>query len=171
MVPFSEAGFDGGDITDPGGGDGDGMSPGPSGKKEFQCFLLILTYRAGVYITGSYGSIDHHGPRVDDIRTEYHPNSGRAPDICHFEDYKPRAPRPSSAPDSEPWHPFRTRADFEFAEVVFKAALSEQQRELLIKIVNSVAAGQLKFTLGSDKELTETWKLASELLTPAGIYL
>lgn len=50
--------------------------------------------------------------------------------------------------------------------MVFKAALSEQQREVLIRIVNSVAAGQLKFTLESDKDLTETWKIASEMLTP-----
>lgn len=104
--------------------------------------------------------------RVDDIRTEYHPHSGRNPVTEHFEDYKTSPTLEKKHPHEKPWSPFRTRTDFDFSEVVFKGALNAEQTETLIRIINSVASGQMKFTLVNYKDLTDTWARASTLLTP-----
>ncbi len=79
---------------------------------------------------------------------------------------------------TEPWLPFKTRTDFEFAEMAHEAFLTEDVTERLIKLMHSVAStdnntladNKNKFTIKNYKDLTETWNKASNLLTPVIIF-
>ncbi|KIK46880.1 hypothetical protein CY34DRAFT_21734 [Suillus luteus UH-Slu-Lm8-n1] len=94
----------------------------------------------------------------DDIQVQYHPNSQRPTQVFHFEDYGhgPGAPTP--------WYPFRTRIDFEFAELVLEAALTHQQMDRLFDLVRRTKSEQ--FTLRNRKDVRDTWDAASFKLTP-----
>lgn len=107
-------------------------------------------------------------PSLDAIKIVYHPSSGRLSRTVNFEDYREQEENLcSSAYDiPEPWQPFRTRTDFEFAELVHEAFLTESQIEKLISLIHSVANNEEKFTIGNHRDLKETWKKASDLLTP-----
>ncbi|THG93164.1 hypothetical protein EW026_g7995 [Hermanssonia centrifuga] len=69
----------------------------------------------------------------DDIKMQYHPSTGRPPVISHFEDFQRHRNRPShvnpNAFEDEPWKPFQTREDFDFAEVCLEAGLTQRQVE------------------------------------------
>jgi len=107
------------------------------------------------------------GPEIGSIRTEYHPNSGRSTKIESLEDYFERTSKPVSPPeDSEPWRPFRSRADFEFAKLALEAALTQGQVEQLIQLFGKCIQGEDSFNLKSHQDLRETWDAASLLLTP-----
>ena len=77
-------------------------------------------------------------PLEDDIKTEYHPHSGRTTHTDHFNEYGFRlaeAPRPK--PLDEPWHPFRSHVDFEFAEIALKSHLNKKTVDTLIAILHA----------------------------------
>lgn len=98
--------------------------------------------------------------------TVYHPHSGLAPTLDHFGDYK-RSPDSSGdvrrpvPPDETPWEPFRSRLDFEFAELATEARLNRSQIERLLRIMNKAAENGSQFTLRSYKDLEDTWERAS----------
>ena len=107
------------------------------------------------------------GPEIGSICTEYHPNSGRSTKIESLEDYFEHTSKPVSPPeDSEPWRPFRSRADFEFAKLALEAALTQGQVEQLIQLFGKCIQGKDSFNLTSHRDLRETWDAASLLLTP-----
>ncbi|KAG1785489.1 uncharacterized protein HD556DRAFT_1314195 [Suillus plorans] len=60
---------------------------------------------------------------IDDIKVEYHPNSGRPTKVYHFKDYGRSPGAPPAAPEADPmpWQPFRTCIDFEVAELAHDA--------------------------------------------------
>ena len=106
-------------------------------------------------------------PPLDAIKTVYHPSSGRSPRIVKFEDYREQEENlPDLAHNTEPWKPFQTKADFEFAELAHEAFMTENQIERLIKLIHSVANNEDKFTFKNNRDLTEAWGKASNLLTP-----
>lgn len=54
---------------------------------------------------------EHADPmfQVDDIKCEYHPSSGMAPEVHAFNDFKCRStPLTSISPDKHPWAPFKS---------------------------------------------------------------
>jgi hypothetical protein len=111
-------------------------------------------------------------PQPDDIKIEYHPNSNRPTEIHHFAEYgrtKTPLDRQDSCLDREPWRPFRSRIDFDFAEFALGAALNREQTDTLIRLVHHVQQKQDTFTLASHAELTKTWKEASIASIPVGI--
>ena len=104
----------------------------------------------------------------DDIKTEYHPHSGRATSIDHFNEYGfPSAEPPRPKPLDEPWRPFRSRVDFEFAEIALKSHLNKKTVNTLIAILHACSSGAAKFTLNSHDEMWEILQGASNKLTPA----
>ena len=104
--------------------------------------------------------------RLDDIRTEYHPHSALRTKVEHFEDYKRHQRGQPSVPcDKEPWSPFRSRIDFEFAEIALKAALNKDLANSLIKLVHRSIAEQGTFTLESHADMQDMWDKASAKLT------
>lgn len=108
-------------------------------------------------------STEPDGPLLDDIRVEYHPNSGRKPEVFHFEDY--RRDRPSVGPmgDVPPWHPFSCRDDFEFAEAVQKAGMKAEQVDVLLKILWRVRDRESEFSFRSHCDMELAWQQAAIL--------
>ena len=73
------------------------------------------------------------------IKIEYHPHSKKAPRILTPEEFKMLSTSdndPLKMPlDKEPWRPFRSREDFEFAEIAHSASLSREQVDALVKLI------------------------------------
>ena len=90
--------------------------------------------------------------------------------ISHFEDYQPHDRRgPKMPPVSQIISPFRSRADFEFAELALEAALNRKQTERLISIINKCLSGKDAFTFKDQADLDSTWERASLLRTPVAL--
>jgi hypothetical protein len=100
---------------------------------------------------------------VDDIRTEFHPNSGRPTQTAHFADYGHRqeSARHTFRPPKKPWRPFRTRLDFEVAELILETAMNAKQTTTLISLLQRCAMGIEKFTIHSHDDLQQTWEQSS----------
>lgn len=100
---------------------------------------------------------------VDDIRTEFHPHSNQRTRVEHFDDYgrEDASARRSFQPKKKPWRPFRTRLDFEVAELVLETAMNSKQITTLISLLQRCALGAEKFTIHSYKDLQKTWEQSS----------
>ena len=71
-------------------------------------------------------------------------------------------------PESEePWHPFATRLDFQFAELAVEARLNESHTRRFIDHIQEAAGRNpdSEFTFQSMKEYEEAWDKASKLAT------
>jgi hypothetical protein len=99
-----------------------------------------------------------------DIRVEYHPNSHRKVDIFDFDKYHQSALETSSIVDPEPWAPFRTREDFEFAEIALETGMTKGQLEALIKLFRKCIAKEGSFTIRDHKDMKHTFDVASNRL-------
>ena len=110
---------------------------------------------------------------LDSIKTEYHPSSNRPTRIENFEDYREydATVRTSAKNTVNPWLPFKSRTDFEFAELALDACLNERQISKLLQIVHRVKSGEDTFNIGNYKDLCNTWDKASDLLTPVRILI
>ncbi|EGO23558.1 hypothetical protein SERLADRAFT_438878 [Serpula lacrymans var. lacrymans S7.9] len=104
--------------------------------------------------------------QIDDIKTEYHPTSGRTAKVDHFSDFKRGFSGKARIKNSCPWQPFKSRVDFEFAEVALEAALNKDQINRLVKVIHQSIQDPGSFTLKDQSDLYETWKIASHALTP-----
>lgn len=69
-------------------------------------------------------------------------------------------------PLDEPWRPFRSREDFEFAELVHTAALNKNQIDTLVKLVKQCERNPGSFTFEGASDVEQSWEDASKLLTP-----
>lgn len=116
--------------------------------------------------TGGIASdADDHTCEDGDIRVNYHPSSGKKPEVFGFEEFK-KAPLANPLPeDPKPWAPFKTRADFEFAALVQDARMSKAQVNALIKLFHRcIKGGDDPFTISSHNEMRDTLVTASERL-------
>lgn len=105
--------------------------------------------------------------KVDDIKIEYHPKSGCQYVIQCFQDYEfSSTPKKSVVIDDEPWKPFCTQLDFEFAELALQAALSKGQINAFIKLIHHCAEQVEKLTLKNSDDLEDVWENASTRMTP-----
>ena len=103
---------------------------------------------------------------------EYHPNAGK-PTITHpFSEFTQENATQAYEPDSstDPWYPFRSRLDFEFAELALEAALSKEQTTRLLTLAQRIHARTEKFTLQSYHDLQNMWKAAEHRMTPVSTY-
>jgi hypothetical protein len=114
----------------------------------------------------STDSLDDASPNEGNIRIEYHPSSGREPKTLAFGDFiGAAAATDSTLPvDPDPWVPFRTRHDFEFAELVLDAGMSKDQVNAMIGLIHRCTNGKGSFTLKSYDEMHKTLAVASERL-------
>ena len=107
------------------------------------------------------------GPSIDNIKIEYHPHSERPPEILPLKDYQERRrkieiPRLNT---QQPWKPFETRADFEFAEVTLKAGLSKNQTDTLLSLIKRCLKGEDTLKLNSHDHICEIWNDGAVLHT------
>ena len=96
---------------------------------------------------------------------EYHPSSGRRPRTFKFEEFTRTAPACTPSADPEPWAPFKTRADFEFAALAQDTRMSKAQVNSLIALFHRcIESGKDSFTLSNYGEMRNTLTVASEQL-------
>ncbi|THH27127.1 hypothetical protein EUX98_g7061 [Antrodiella citrinella] len=108
--------------------------------------------------------------QMDDIKVEYHPKSGRPTTIHPFEEFKRDVQQEQDIPpSSEPWKPFQSRADFEFAEIVLQASLNTRYTDALIKLIRRVRDEQAKFTFTSHSDLKRSFETAALTHTAVSI--
>lgn len=111
---------------------------------------------------------------MGDILSVFHPYSGLAPSLQSSEEYalKPdNEARSGVDPCAEPWRPFASRLDFEFAEVAAEAHLSRGTIGRLLKIIRDVAGGDTSFTFKSPTDVDAAWEKASNLQTMVRTHL
>lgn len=98
-------------------------------------------------------------PQIDDIKVEFHPKAGHPPKFFRFNDYLgPRhTPKNATVPNQEPWEPFRSRLDFEIAELMLESHLNTEQSMALLSLFRKVIASPDDFTLSSTRDLERIW--------------
>ncbi|EKM49227.1 uncharacterized protein PHACADRAFT_201888 [Phanerochaete carnosa HHB-10118-sp] len=106
-------------------------------------------------------------PQLDDFKVEYHPSSGIPARTYQFDKYQRErltAPPPAKLLEflAVPWHPFCCRDDFEFAEVVLEAGMSQPQISRLLAVVKHIQSGSSEFSFTSHKDITTAWQRASQ---------
>ncbi|TFK82664.1 hypothetical protein K466DRAFT_499894 [Polyporus arcularius HHB13444] len=112
------------------------------------------------------GDVDFE-PQEDDIRVEYHPNSGRPSTTSHFEEFTRKTPSSyTPPPDDIPWWPFRSEFDYEFVRLCLAAGLNKDQVNSFIALMRRVERGGESFTFASHADMQRTWKDAYDNLTP-----
>lgn len=105
--------------------------------------------------------------RPIEFKTEYHPSSGREPLHQAFDEFRLDAHDTAEAlpVNEEPWHPFASRADFEFAEIALDAALNKSHIDGLLSLIAHIAGGQVKITLTNDADFRQALRSASTQVT------
>ncbi|KAG0708008.1 hypothetical protein DFH29DRAFT_979597 [Suillus ampliporus] len=91
------------------------------------------------------------------FKTEFHPHSGHPTTIETFSTYRSGSGTRSPIVDDTPWHPFTCRADFEFAELMHKAALNKDQTNELLKFI---------WRFKTHADIMTAWASASSQMTP-----
>jgi hypothetical protein len=100
------------------------------------------------------------------FKTEYHPRSGCPTLFQAFDEFRV-PPEAQQVPiDEKPWHPFRSRADFEFSEIALDAALNKSQIDALLNLILRVSQGHAEITLKNEADLSKAWDNAAAELTP-----
>lgn len=98
--------------------------------------------------------------QVDDIQVEYHYSAKRPAAVYAFEDFKRNFTGPRRRPDDQPWHPFKSRTDFEFAELVHEAHLSNRQVKRLLAIIDKISDKKDRFTFKTADDVDRAWAKA-----------
>ena len=99
----------------------------------------------------------------DLIKVEYHPHCKRSDELLSLYEYRNRREKVHLQVDEEPWLPFSTRADYEYADITLEAGLNASQSSRLILLIQRIAKGE-KFTLRNHAEVQKVWKEASSKL-------
>ena len=115
--------------------------------------------------SNAIGHSTDHEPQVqlDDIKVEYHPKSGRPDKHFRFHEYTDaRSPTPI-VPNQEPWKPFRTRVDFELAELMLETRMNTKQSASLLSLIYCYIKDPESFTITNVRDLQKTWDHARNL--------
>ncbi|KAG2138179.1 hypothetical protein BD769DRAFT_1289883, partial [Suillus cothurnatus] len=100
--------------------------------------------------------------KCDDIKVEYHPNSGIEAKVCAFDAFKRRPATLIPPPDGHPpWHPFKSWLEFDIAELTLEVGLNNEQSDQLIKLCHRCALGKEKVTFKNHKDIHSMWEAAS----------
>jgi hypothetical protein len=65
-----------------------------------------------------------------------------------------------------PWCPFRSRGNFEFAEIALDAALNKAHINGLLALISRIPSGETQMTLKTDMDLRKAWEHATDQVTP-----
>ncbi|KAF6743131.1 hypothetical protein DFP72DRAFT_1102075 [Ephemerocybe angulata] len=108
-----------------------------------------------------------------DVRIEYSPSLKRKAEYYRRDEYeehrqkKGRSEGASTRVGADaPWHPFKTRTDFDFAELMFKGGLSKDQIASLLAIIRRCAEGDDILTFRGYPDLQSSWEEARHLVEP-----
>ncbi|EIW80471.1 hypothetical protein CONPUDRAFT_90680 [Coniophora puteana RWD-64-598 SS2] len=103
-----------------------------------------------------------------DFKTEYHPDSKRSTKIEAWDKFRNAShPPPALKNDAlDPWEPFKSKGDCEFASIAIDAKLTQANVERLLALIGKVAKGNADVTFKNDAELRKTCDQAALELTP-----
>jgi len=104
--------------------------------------------------------------RPKEFKTEFHPRSRRPDLLQRFEEFGVTRCAPEVPADEEPWRPFQSRGDFEFAEIAVDASLSKTQINALLDLISRVKMGQTELTLKNENDLRRAYDNVAKELTP-----
>lgn len=109
----------------------------------------------------------HEAPQLDDIKVEYHLRSGRPTETFRFHEYTDTRPSDDiKIPvNSEPWKPFRSRLDFELAELILDTHMNKSQSTALIALIHRCISDPQSFTLSGYSDLAKVWEQAATRAT------
>ncbi|THH16568.1 hypothetical protein EUX98_g9282 [Antrodiella citrinella] len=113
--------------------------------------------------SGASSAKGNRAYKLNDIKIQYHPHSKRATKVLDHEDYRRISQTSRPQPNERPWRPFRTRGDFEFAELALDAGLNSPQTDAFLAYIHRVLSGQAKLTLQSSGDLNKVWESAADL--------
>ena len=106
-----------------------------------------------------------------EFKTEYHPCSSWPPQFHTYDEFGINGGgEPVPLSDDQPWRPFKSRGDFEFAEIALEAGLNEHHINALLKLFSSVSDGSTQVTMKSQSDLHQAWDTAAQRLTPVCPY-
>jgi hypothetical protein len=107
------------------------------------------------------------GPQLHEIKIIYHPASKRPEQHFNINNNLPGVSASTGSSDpvnvEAPWHPFRSRLDFEIAELSLNAHLSKADTEHLLSIIRRCIETPEQFTLSGHKDLSEYWDMARSM--------
>ncbi|KAI0697352.1 hypothetical protein BC835DRAFT_1206783, partial [Cytidiella melzeri] len=105
--------------------------------------------------------------QIDDIKVEFHKSSHRPTRIYSFADFKrnERTVDPTLL-KAEPWKPFKTRLDFEVAELINQMKLNASHTDRLLKVFKRIMQNPSDFTLESAADLNRHWQSAKMYYPP-----
>jgi len=86
-------------------------------------------------------------PSVDDIKTQQ------------------KLKKPQSDDTRNLWRPFKTRSEFEFAEVAINASLTKKQVDALIQLMQRCIRGEDSFNIRDYDHLRKIWNSGADLYT------
>lgn len=92
-------------------------------------------------------------PQVDDIKVEYHYSAATPGVIYPFDSFVRDMAEDEAEPVGQPWAPFDSRADFEFAELAHEAHLNKRQVKQLLKLINKLVFKRDRLTFKSPKDV------------------
>lgn len=96
---------------------------------------------------------------LDTIKIVWHPSEEREPEIMSPEEWDRLITLKTTDPRKMPWRPyFRTREDFEFANILRKYGMKAEDQDALIKLKGG--GGQSKVTFNGYAEVANAWELA-----------
>ncbi|KAI0092164.1 hypothetical protein BDY19DRAFT_928654 [Irpex rosettiformis] len=98
----------------------------------------------------------------DDIKLEYHHSAHKPADIYAFEDFKRSESEARSNPIGEPWAPFDSRTEFEFAELAHEARLSKRQIKRLLKLIDKISSRKDRFSFKTSDDVDRAWTKAKQ---------
>lgn len=108
------------------------------------------------------------GPKINDIKHEFHPHSGRPLQEESLEDYlRTESLRRRPPPKEEkPYAPgFQTRLDFEVAHFAQENMLNKKATNELISLIRRCAANPEEFTIANHADMNRQWDQASKKCT------
>jgi len=112
-----------------------------------------------------------NGPSIGDIKIEHHPDTKRDPDIIPLKMYQARQKlKKPQLNTKKPWKPFRSRSEFEFAEVALRAGLTKNQVNALIQVMQRCIHGEDSFAIRDNDHLHAIWNAGAILHTAVSSY-
>lgn len=110
------------------------------------------------------------GREIEDaVKIDYHPHSNRNTKIKSYHDYLRQTQNLSPPTDKQPWAPFCTCTDYEYAEIVLAVSLNAAQNNVLISLIHHIICGEAEFTLRDNTDLKSIWDCAANKLTPVSL--
>ena len=102
-----------------------------------------------------------------DVHIQYHPHSKRDTKVSGQEALELTGDdtRLIEPLYKEPWLPFCSREDFEFAEITHQVKMNQPQINNLLKLLHRCQQGPGKVTLQNYKDIKQSWDIASKMLT------